>query len=99
MQKGSSESDKILSGQTGGLGPLLVRHPLLYHSSGFSWASPISSVILSQLSRFTEMSSTLAWKIPWKEERGRLQSMGSQSQTRLSDFTFNRHITLYKFKV
>ena len=23
-------------------------------------------------------SSTLAWKIPWKEERGRLQSMGSQ---------------------
>ena len=31
-------------------------------------------------------SSTLAWKIPW-EEPGRLQSMGSQSQTRLSDFT------------
>ena len=26
-------------------------------------------------------SSTLAWKIPWMEERGRLQSMGSQSQT------------------
>ena len=23
-------------------------------------------------------SSTLAWKIPWIEERGRLQSMGSQ---------------------
>ena len=22
-------------------------------------------------------SSTLAWKIPWTEERGRLQSMGS----------------------
>ena len=30
-------------------------------------------------------SSTLAWKIPWTEEPGRLQSMGSQSQTRLSD--------------
>ena len=26
-------------------------------------------------------------KIPWTEEPGRLQSMGSQSQTRLSDFT------------
>ena len=26
-------------------------------------------------------SSTLAWKIPWIEEPGRLQSMGSQSQT------------------
>ena len=26
-------------------------------------------------------SSTLAWKIPWTEELGRLQSMGLQSQT------------------
>ena len=34
-------------------------------------------------------SSVLAWKIPWTEEPGyRLQSMGSQSRTRLSDFTF-----------
>ena len=30
-------------------------------------------------------SSTLAWKIPWMEEPGRLQSMGSLSQTQLSD--------------
>ena len=34
-------------------------------------------------------SSTLAWKIPWTEEPGGLQSMGSlKSQTQLSDFTF-----------
>ena len=33
-------------------------------------------------------SSTLAWEIPWMEEPGRLQSMGLQSQTQLSDFTF-----------
>ena len=33
-------------------------------------------------------SSTLAWKIPWTEEPGRLQSMGSKSWTRLSNFTF-----------
>ena len=34
-------------------------------------------------------SSTLAWNIPWTEEAGRLQSMGSaKSQTGLSDFTF-----------
>ena len=26
-------------------------------------------------------SSTLAWKIPWTEERGRLQFMGSESRT------------------
>ena len=36
-------------------------------------------------------SSTLAWKIPWTEEPGRLQSMRSQSQTQLSDFTFTFH--------
>ena len=30
-------------------------------------------------------SSILAWKIPWTEEPGRLQSMGSQTQTQLSD--------------
>ena len=33
-------------------------------------------------------SSVLAWRIPWMEEPGGLQSTGSQSQTRLSDFTF-----------
>ena len=32
-------------------------------------------------------SSTLAWKIPWTKEPGKLQSMGSQSGTRLSGFT------------
>ena len=37
-------------------------------------------------------SSTLAWKISWTEEPGRLQSMGSRkSQTRLSNFIFTFH--------
>ena len=36
-------------------------------------------------------SSTLAWKTPWTEEPGRLQSMGLLSQTRLSNFTFTFH--------
>ena len=36
-------------------------------------------------------SSTLAWKIPWMEEPGRLQSMGLRSRTQLSDFTFTFH--------
>ena len=35
--------------------------------------------------------SSLAWKIPWTEEPGRLQSMGSLSRARLSDFTFTFH--------
>ena len=39
-------------------------------------------------------SSTLAWKISWTEKPGGLQSMGLQSQTRLSDipFTFHFHV-------
>ena len=37
-------------------------------------------------------SSALAWRVPWMEEPGRLQSMGStKSQTRLSDFTSTFH--------
>ena len=32
-------------------------------------------------------SSILAWRIPWMEEPDGLQSVGSQSQKRLSDFT------------
>ena len=36
-------------------------------------------------------SSTLAWKIPWAEESGGLQSVGSRSQTLLSNFTFTFH--------
>ena len=36
-------------------------------------------------------SSTFAWKIPWTKKPSGLQSMGSLSQTRLSDFTFTFH--------
>ena len=37
-------------------------------------------------------SSTLAWKIPWMEEPGGLQSTEfAKSRTRLSDFTFTFH--------
>ena len=37
-------------------------------------------------------SSTLAWKIPWTEEPGRLQVHGAaKRRTRLSDFTFTFH--------
>ena len=36
-------------------------------------------------------SSVLAWRIPGMGEPGGLQSMGSLSRTRLSDFTFTFH--------
>ena len=51
--------------------------------------------IVSDLSKkaMAPHSSTLVWKIPWMEEPGRLQSMGSQRvghdcTTSLSFFTF-----------
>ena len=38
-------------------------------------------------------SSSLAWKIPWTEEPGRLHAVHevAKSQTQLSDFTFTFH--------
>ena len=44
------------------------------------WEDPLEKAMATH-------SSTLAWKIPWAEELGGLQSMESQSLTRLSDFT------------
>ena len=42
-------------------------------------------------------SSTLAWKVPWTEEPGRLQSMGvAKSRTQLSNFTFTFHFHALK---
>ena len=38
-------------------------------------------------------SSTLAWKIPWMEEPGRLQSMGCKE----SDTIERLHLTLHAF--
>ena len=38
-------------------------------------------------------SSIVAWEIPWTEEPGGLQSMGSQSQTRL------KHACMYLLKI
>ena len=38
------------------------------------WEDPLEKEIATHC-------STLAWKIPWKEEPGRLQSMGSKSDT------------------
>ena len=40
-------------------------------------------------------SSTLTWKIPWTEERGRLQSMGSQRVELLYTKQINNKDLLY----
>ena len=46
------------------------------------------SAVVDLMKCMAPHSSPLAWKIPWTEEAGRLQSVGSLSRTRLSDLTF-----------
>ena len=46
-----------------------------------NWEDPLKKEMATH-------SSTLAWKIPWTAEPGRLQSMGSQRVGDDSDFTF-----------
>ena len=61
-----------------------VKHlPTMWETwvQSLGWEDPLEKEIATH-------SSTLAWKMPWTEEPGRLQSMGSQSWTRLSDFTY-----------
>ena len=50
-----------------------------------------ASLVLKSEKAMAIHSSILAWKIPWMEEPGGLQSLGSQSRTQLSDFTFTFH--------
>ena len=38
--------------------------------------------------------SIFAWRIPWTEESGRLQSMGSQSRTQMTTHTHKGSIAL-----
>ena len=39
-------------------------------------------------------SGILAWRIPWTEEPGGLQSIGSQSQTRMSTHTCTQNVQI-----
>ena len=48
----------------------------------YPWEAPLEKEIATY-------SSILAWRIPWAEELGGLQSVESQSQTQLSDLHFN----------
>ena len=48
------------------------------------WEDPLEKAMATH-------SSTIAWRIPWTEERGRLQSMGSQRV----DTTEQLHLYMY----
>ena len=72
-----------------------------------AWRAAIHGVAKSRTRLSEEMethSSTLSWRIPWREEYGRLQSMGSQRvrhdwATSLSLFTSKEHPGLISFRM
>ena len=55
------------------------------------WETQVQSLVREDLLEkgMVTYSGILAWRIPWTEEPGRLQSMGSQIQTWLSDWHFH----------
>ena len=78
------------SGRSAGEG---LGYPLQY-----SWTSLVTQTVKNlpamwkiwvwSLNWEDPLENILAWRIPWTEEPGRPQSIGSQSQTLLSDFHF-----------
>ena len=51
----------------------------LVNSAAMNFGVHVSfSIMVSSEKAMASHSSTLAWKIPWVEETGRLQSMGSR---------------------
>ena len=58
---------------------------------GEAWSATVPGVAKSQtqISNWVTTTRILAWKIPWTEEPGGLQFMGSQSRTWLSDWALN----------
>ena len=64
--------------------------------SSSHWASLVAQTVkrLPAVQEGATHSSTLAWKIPWVEEPGGLQSMGSQRVGH--DFTFT--FTSYEYE-
>ena len=58
-----------------GIGHDLASEQQQYGSYSFNFLR--ASILFSLEKAVAPHSSTLAWKIPWTEEPGRLQSMGS----------------------
>ena len=61
---------------------MVKRLPTMWETwvRSLGWEDPLEKEIATHF-------STLAWKIPWTQEPGRLQSTGLQSRTELNDFT------------
>ena len=74
----------VISLRTSLVAQMVKRLPTMRETKvqSLGWEDPLEKEMATH-------SSTLAWKIPWTEERGRLQPMGSQE----SDTTERLHFT------
>ena len=71
---------------------LVFNSPVSRVQVGWSWRVTIELPKLGRLEKaMAPYSSTLAWKIPWTEEPGRLQSVGSLRVRHDFTFTFHFH--------
>ena len=61
----------------GSLGAQLVKNPLPMQETQETWVQSLGQEVPLEKEMAT-LSSILAWKIPWREEPGRLQSLWSQ---------------------
>ena len=64
---------------------------LLSHEKEHNWVHSSEAGEPRTYYSMAPHSNTLAWKIPWMEEPGGLQSMGSLRVGQLSDFAFTFH--------
>ena len=67
-QAGKAETKSLVWG-SGSPTAQRVKNPLVMQDT--HWEDPLEKEMATH-------SSTLAWRIPWRKEPGRLQSMGSQ---------------------
>ena len=102
LEKGKATHSSILACKIPwiiqSMGSYLMEFSVFCMVFGFQWISFVFCfVLLGQEDPLEEgmatHSSILAWRIPWTEEPGRLQSMGSQSQHywAINTFTFTFH--------
>ena len=92
---GNNRKHKALISQHGGFldYKIIIKHILLFSVSRILFNISKDAITLFVEKAMTPHSSTLAWKIPWMEEPGRLQSMrlqrvGHDWVTSLSLFIF-----------
>ena len=98
VSKQENRTELSDQGHRTGVGPRLAWDSVITRnqsSKGIRDTNPKSALSLDSLGwdgslekGMATHSSILAWRIPWAEEPGGLQSKGSQSRARLSDFHF-----------